>query len=214
MPDETATGPAGAPDGRGHSGGGSGEQSPLQARTQFLKNRSWELVVGLNRGACARGGAQHGQNSESYRALETEWRQRQNEVSSLDETIEFLRACHRRAPFLFFNGNTFADVGRTIVDFVFAELPTSRRREVMSAVAHYIAGILPREAMVSIVEELSVSAEFKPGDRVKTFRGSARGVVVRRLEDGRVAWKPDGSRSELMALPESLLREKSQEGGT
>jgi hypothetical protein len=214
MVDETEIGSAGTPDRRGHPQGSPGEQSPLQARAQFLKNRSWELVVGLNRGACARGGAQHGQNSESYRALETEWRQRQNEVSSLDETIEFLRACHRRAPFLFFNGNTFADVGRTIVDFVFAELPTSRRREVMSAVAHYIAGILPREAMVSIVEELSVSAEFKPGDRVKTFRGSARGVVVRRLEDGRVAWKPDGSRSELMALPESLLREKSQEGGT
>ncbi len=27
------------------------------------------------------------------------------------ELIEFLRQCHRRAPFLFFNGNTFADVG-------------------------------------------------------------------------------------------------------
>jgi CRISPR-associated Cas5-like protein len=37
-------------------------------RAQFLKNRSWELVVGLNRGACARGGAQHGQNSESFAA--------------------------------------------------------------------------------------------------------------------------------------------------
>ena len=37
------------------------------------------------------------------------------EVSSLDETIEFLRQCHRRAPFLFFNGNTFADVGRPVV---------------------------------------------------------------------------------------------------
>ena len=82
----------------------------------------------------------------------------------------------------------------------------------MSAVAHYVAGILPREAMVSIVEELSASAEFKPGDRVRTFRGSARGAVVRLLEDGRVVWRPDGSGSELKALPESLLREKPQGG--
>jgi hypothetical protein len=81
----------------------------------------------------ARGGAQHGQNSESYAALEAEWRRRQAEVSTLDEAIEFLRQCHRRAPFLFFNGNTFADVGRTIVDFVFAELPTTRRREIVFA---------------------------------------------------------------------------------
>src|SRR6266516_1799854 len=145
MNNETPTGPAGAPDGRGHPGGSPREQSPLQARAQFLKNRSWELVVGLNRGACARGSAQHGQNSESHGAVEAEWRRRQTEAASLAETIEFLRQCHRRAPFLFFNGNTFADVGRTIVDFIFADLPAVRRREVMSAVAHYIAGVLPWE---------------------------------------------------------------------
>src|SRR6266704_2278452 len=102
MNNETSIGPAGAPDGRGHPGGSPRQQSPLQARAQFLKNRSWELVVSLNRGACARGGAQHGQNSESYGALEAEWRRRQTEGASLAETIEFLRQYYRRAPFLFF----------------------------------------------------------------------------------------------------------------
>lgn len=108
MSDETEIGFAGAHDRPGHSGGSAGEQSPLQARAAFLKNRSWELVISLNRGACARGGAQHGQNPESYAALEADWRQRQGQESTLDEAIEFLRLCHRRAPFLFFNGNTFA----------------------------------------------------------------------------------------------------------
>jgi hypothetical protein len=205
--DETATGSAGATDGRGHPRGSPGEQSPLQARAAFLKNRSWELVISLNRGACARGGAQHGQNSESYATLETEWRQKQPAVQSLAETIEFLRQCHRRAPFLFFNGNTFADVGRTVVDFVFADLSTGRRREVMSAVAHYIAGVLPWEAMVEIVESLSETTDWKPGDRVKTLRGSLHGAIVRFLEDGRVVWKPDGTDNELMSLPESLCAE-------
>jgi hypothetical protein len=119
-----------------------------------------------------------------------------------------LRQCHRRAPFLFFNGNTFADVGRTLVDFVFADLQTARRREVMSAVAHYIAGVLPWEAMVEIVESLSQSADLKAGDRVKTLRGTAHGVIRELLSDGRVVWQPDGSASELTALPESLLPEK------
>ncbi|MGA3266815.1 MAG: hypothetical protein ABSE16_08330 [Verrucomicrobiota bacterium] len=204
MDDETAIGPAGTTDRRGHPRRGSGEQSPLQARAQFLKNRSWELVVGLNRGACERGGAQHGQNSESYAAVEGQWRQKQSETVSLAETIEFLRLCHRRAPFLFFNGNTFADVGRTIVDFVFADLSTGRRREVMSAVAHYIAGVLPWDAMAEIVESLSETADWKPGDRVKTLRGSLRGVIVRMLDDGRIVWQPDGTKSELITLPESL----------
>ena len=64
--------------------------------------------------------------------------------------------------------------------------------------------------MVEVVDGLCESAEFKPGDRVKTLRGSARGVVVRVLEDGQVVWQPDGSASELTALPESLLRAGTQ----
>jgi hypothetical protein len=122
--------------------------------------------------------------------------------------IEFLRQCHRRAPFLFFNGNTFADIGRQILAALFAELPTGRRRELTSAVAHYIAGVLDRESMVEIVESLCESADFQTGDRVKTLRGSTHGVVIRLHKDGRVVWRPDGTESELLALPESLLKEK------
>ena len=206
MADETEIGPAGASERQRHPRGGLGEQSPLQARAAFLKNRSWELVISLNQGACARGSAQHGFNRETQTACASEWAARQEEVLSLNETIDSLRRCHRRAPFLFFNGNTFADVGRQIGAALFADLPTTRRREVMSAVAHYIAGVLDRESMVEIIESLCQSTDFKPGDRVKTLRGSTRGVIVRVLADGRVAWRPDGSQSELIALPESLLR--------
>ena len=75
----------------------------------------------------------------------------------------------------------------------------------MSAVAHYIAGVLDREAMVEIVESLCETADLRPGDRVKTLRGSVRGEIVRILPDGRVAWRADGSKAELIALPESLV---------
>ena len=89
---------------------------------------------------------------------------------------------------------------------MFADLSTTRRREVISAVAHYIAGVLDRESMGEIVESLCEAADLQPGDRVKTLRGSLRGVVVRVLPDGRVAWRPDGHQAELVALPEGLLR--------
>jgi transcription elongation factor len=62
--------------------------------------------------------------------------------------------------------------------------------------------------MVEIVESLCESASFQPGDRVMTLRGSAHGVIKRILDDGRVVWQPEGTQSELTALPESLLREK------
>jgi len=119
--------------------------------------------------------------------------------------LDRLRQFHRRAPFLFFNGNTFATIGRELAFALFSDLVPGRKREVGSAVAHYIAGVLDRGAMVEIVESLSESTKLRAGERVKTLRGTARGVILRVRSDGRVVWQPDGSRSELIALPESLV---------
>ncbi|EDY20089.1 hypothetical protein CfE428DRAFT_2678 [Chthoniobacter flavus Ellin428] len=62
--------------------------------------------------------------------------------------------------------------------------------------------------MVQVIEELWQTAQLQPGDRVKTLKGTLHGIITRVLEDGRVAWRPDGAASELMALPESLEPEK------
>ena len=114
-------------------------------------------------------------------------------------------AAHRSAPFLFFNGNTFADFGRRIAAAFLAEVPASRLRQITSAVAHYVAGVLDRGAMVEIVETLCRSAELRAGQRVKTLAGSVHGVITRVLEDGRVAVRPDGAGSEMISLLENLL---------
>ena len=89
---------------------------------------------------------------------------------------------------------------------LFSDLPPGRKREISSIVGHYIAGVLDLESMVSIVNNLCESAEFKPGDRVKTLRGSTSGVILKILADGRIVWRPDDTQSELTGLPESLLR--------
>jgi hypothetical protein len=207
MSDETAAGSSRASDRSGSPGGNPGEQSPLQARAQLLKNWSWELVIRLNRGACERGRAQHGFNREAHGKVAAEWEEKRQESLSLAELLDFLRHCHRAAPFLFFNGNTFADVSRQVSQAAFAEFALSRRREAVSAIAHFVAGVLDRDAMISIIESLAEVASFKPGDRVKTFRGTSHGVITAILPDGRVTWKSDGSSAELIALPESLIRE-------
>ena len=93
-----------------------------------------------------------------------------------------------------------------MVAALFADLPTTRRREGLSAVAHYIAGVLDHESMARMVDELCKAADWKAGDRVKTFRGSMSGTILRVLEDGRVVWQAD-SGSQLTTLPESLVRE-------
>jgi hypothetical protein len=209
MSDEAETGSSGAPDRRGHSGGSGGDGSPFQTRAAFVKNWDWQSVVRINRGTCERGGAQHGFNSEASAACATEWEAQRQRVVTLGETLDFLKRCHRQAPFLFFNGNTFAAIGRELGRALFSDLPATRNREVTSAIAHYIAGVLDREAMVEIVEGMCGAASLQPGDRVKTLRGSSRGVIKRVLEDGRLVWQADGSHTELTALPDTLLKENA-----
>lgn len=209
MSDETPNRSAGAPDRQGHFGGSGSDSSPLQARAAFIKNWNWQSVVRINEGTCERGRAQHGLNTETASACAAEWETRRQETLSLGDTIDFLRRCHRLAPFLFFNGNTFAAIGRELTRALFSDLPPVRNRELTSSVAHYIAGVLDRDAMVEIIKTLCQSADLRPGDRVRTLRGSLRGVIKRILPDGRVVWQADGSGSELTALPETLTRENS-----
>ena len=61
--------------------------------------------------------------------------------------------------------------------------------------------------MVAAIQDLWQTATIAAGVRVKTLRGTVRGVIVKVLEDGKVVWRPDGSDSELIALPDSLLPE-------
>jgi hypothetical protein len=208
MSDETENRPTGTPNRGGHPPGGGGISSPLQARAEFLKNWDWNAIIGINRGACQRGGAQHGINSEAGAACAAEWETLRSQTLTLGETFDRLRTFHRKAPFLFFNGNTFATIGRELSFVLFSDLVPGRKREVGSAVAHYIAGVLDREPMEQIIETLSQTTDFKPGDRVKTLRGSLQGQIVQILEDGRVVWRPDDADSELTCLPESLILAK------
>jgi hypothetical protein len=205
MNDEAASGSAGASDAGGHSRGGEGESTPLQGRAKFLKNWSWASVTQINAGLCERGGAQRGINSETHQALAEEWEAKRRAELTLLDTFRFLKSCHRRAPFLFYNGNTFAEIGRGLSTALFSSLPTTRKKEAASLVAHFITGVLDEELMIEGVNALSRSVSFKAGDRVKTMRGSLRGTVVRVLEDGRLAWKRNGGGSELLSLPEGLL---------
>jgi len=115
MSDEAETGFAGASEGRGHPPGGGSIGSPLQTRAAFVKNWDWQSVVGINRGACERGRAQQGINSETGSACAQEWEALRSEALTLAETLDQLRGFHRKAPFLFFNGNTFATIGRELL---------------------------------------------------------------------------------------------------
>jgi hypothetical protein len=126
MGDETASGSSGTSHGGGHTESGGGLSSPLQARAAFIKNWDWQSVIGINRGACERGRAQHGTNSETGRSCAEEWESIRSQTLTLAETLDLLLGFHRKAPFLFFNGNTFSTIGRELSFTLFSDLAPAR----------------------------------------------------------------------------------------
>lgn len=208
MDDETAIGPAGASDSGGHSRRGRRESAPLQSRAHFLQNWDWTSVTQIHDGLCERGRAQRGINPETHTAIAEEWEKRRASSLTLLEVFQFLRSCHRRAPFLFYNGNTFAEIGRALTNALFSNLTLHRRKAVSSAAAHFITGVLDEELMIEAMESLSEAVDWEAGDRVKTLRGSLHGTVLRVLEDGKIVWRPDGTDEELTSMPENLRREE------
>jgi hypothetical protein len=168
MSDETPIRSVGTTDGGGHLRGSGSVGSPLQTRAAFLKNWDWLVVVSINRRACERGSAQHGINSEAGAACAAEWETLRHQSLTLAETFDRLRGFHRQAPFLFFNGNTFATLGRELSFALFSDLVPGRRREIGSAVAHYIARLIcadsRRAATFYLVAAGRQSAPFPPPD--------------------------------------------------
>ena len=114
MKDETSSGSSGASDERGHRRAGGAECPPLQTRAAFLKNWSWESVVGINQRACARSGSQHGINSETGVSCQSLWQKNHPGEITLLEAFDLLRKLHRSAPFLYLNANTFSFIDREL----------------------------------------------------------------------------------------------------
>jgi hypothetical protein len=111
MSDETAIGSAGTADGGRHSQRGRGQSTPLQSRAKFLENWNWLSVTQINVGLCERGRAQRGINKETHAAVAEEWEKYQTSELTLLETFQFLKSCHRRAPFLFLTATPLRKLG-------------------------------------------------------------------------------------------------------
>jgi hypothetical protein len=80
-----------------------------------LAEATWDTIENINRGLCEHGRAAFSRNEEGYAKAKDLWNNRQSQ-SSLLEVLELAHKCHRLAPFLNYNGNTFVSVVRTVIE--------------------------------------------------------------------------------------------------
>jgi hypothetical protein len=104
----------------------------------WLKAASWPVVTEINRQLCAQKKAQHGPTSDGHAAAQRRWTGRHAKPLTLEEVAKLCYECHRLAPFLNFNGNTFVAVARQVVTAL--KLSPTQAAALRSLIGHIIAG--------------------------------------------------------------------------
>jgi hypothetical protein len=123
-------------------------------KRQWLKDWPWQTVVVINAGLCKEKKALHKPTSDGYAPAQKLWESASQRELTLRETLDICRRCHKLAPFCFYNGNTFAAIGRTLIQDVLQKLPPVQAHTLRSAVGHYIAGTAGADELAKALEDL------------------------------------------------------------
>jgi len=106
----------------------------------WLKDWPWETVVTINAALCKEKQALHKPTSDGYDPAKKLWEKSRARELTLREVFQICRQCHKLAPFCFYNGNTFAAIGRTLIQDLLHKMPPVKAHTFRSVVGHYIAG--------------------------------------------------------------------------
>jgi hypothetical protein len=119
----------------------------------WLGDWPWETVTVVNLGLCKEKQALH-KAAEGYESARRLWEDSRDIKMPLRQALEICRRCHKLSPFCFYNGNTFAAIGRTMVHDTLRKLPPVKAHAFRSVVGHYIAGTAGEEELDSALDEL------------------------------------------------------------
>jgi hypothetical protein len=120
----------------------------------WLKDWPWQTVVTINAGLCKEKNALHKPTSSGYTPTQKFWESACKRELTLRETLDVCRQSHKLAPFCFYNGNTFAAIGRTIIQEVLQKMPPMKAHSLRSVVGHYIAGTAGAAELSKVLEDL------------------------------------------------------------
>jgi len=124
-------------------------------KRRWLQDWPWKTVVTINAGLCKEKNALHKPTSDGYEPAEKLWESAVSRELTLRETFDICRQCHKLAPFCFYNGNTFAAIGRTLIQDLLRKMPPDKAHGVRSVVGHYIAGTAGSDKLAKVLDDLS-----------------------------------------------------------
>ena len=123
-------------------------------KRRWLQDWPWQTVIAINAGLCKEKKALHKPTSDGYAPAQKLWESAGKRELTLRETLDICRQCHKLAPFCFYNGNTFAAIGRTVIQDILDKLPPMKAHGLRSVVGHYIAGTAGAEELSKVLDDL------------------------------------------------------------
>jgi hypothetical protein len=123
-------------------------------KKRWLANWPWQTVVTINAALCKEKNALHKPTSDGYESAKKIWEAACDSELTLREVFDLCRKCHKLAPFCFYNGNTFAAIGRTIIQDTLQKMPPVKAHNFRSVVGHYIAGTVGSKEMTDALADL------------------------------------------------------------
>lgn len=115
----------------------------MSATRAWLADFTWDIVTAQNAVLCAAKNALHKPTSDGHAETKALWDLRHPQVMRLDEAVDLCRKCHRRAPFCFYNGNTFASIIPLVIKKL--SLPAEEAYIIRSLAGHIVAGVATDE---------------------------------------------------------------------
>jgi hypothetical protein len=117
----------------------------------YFASTSWKDLEEINSALCQAGGFQVGRTSDGYEPARALWEKACVTPLTFLQAADLCRQCHKLAPFLFLNGNTFASCARVAMTpalqpFSYVDQTFSR-----AALGHYIAGTIERDELIAIL---------------------------------------------------------------
>lgn len=115
----------------------------MKATQAWLADFTWEIVTAQNAVLCAAKNALHKPTSDGHDTTMALWGQQHTQEMRLDEAVDLCRRCHRKAPFCFYNGNTFASIIALVIKKL--SLQPEQAYIIRSLAGHIVAGVATDE---------------------------------------------------------------------
>jgi hypothetical protein len=117
----------------------------------WLEAVPWQKVTSVNAAFCQSQNTPHQLKPDAAEPAQQLWERAASQEMSLNEALECCKHCRELGPFVFNNGNTFASVGKMLMEGLVSALEPVEAQIVRTTVAHYIAGQIDKKELVQVL---------------------------------------------------------------